>query len=427
MKLTYNSRMIKPLLILIVCMGILASMSCICAADIDNAVGNDQNSIDINALDEQESVEPAQTGIDTNIDVAADVSNESDMSADSYMTHHHKNPENVSDAKIIKHMCCHRHTGNGTHIEKVSGGDSLKCSKEIYQSNAGEREILPGSINVNYCTPNGDCDNTVDIENAWIAIDNHIPLNFTGSINNAMTHEHEMTEGGTCCCDDCKCGHNMHAHVHEHSEIIPDGAVNDDFTYSYNNFTQINNHRLVVIGIRDSGRQGTGDLRNRNVKSLQNLNCSRNLIDDGNDLRDYGDIGGAMNCHLACNCTDSMHSGLSLALKISLNSNELDIKDYNMEYYIFTNPYIIMKNIGVEYIPLNNNIENHCFNSPKANKTIASTVNYNHSLFNDCITPDNHGPSDLTSIFSTDITGFGHVSGESAQTNLTLEGKRCLR
>lgn len=423
MELIYNSGKIKALLILVACMSILLSISCVCAADIDNAIGDDQNSIDINALDEQESVEPVQTGIDANIDGSADVCDESGM-ADSNITphHHHKNLENGSDAKIIKHM--HRHTGNDTCLEKVgTDDDSLQCNREIHQNSAGEREILPGSINVNYCTPNGDCENAVNI--AWIATENGIPLNFTDSFSNAMPHEHEMAEWGTCCCDDCKCGHNMHAHAHEHGEIIPDGAVNDDFMYSYNHFTQINKNRLVVIGLRDSGRQETEDLRNNNVKGLQNLNCSQGLIDEGNGLRDYGDIGGTMNCHLACNCTDSMHSGLSLALKIALNSDELDIKDYNMEYYIFTNPYIIMKNIGVEYIPLNNNIENHCFNSPKANKTIAPTVNYNHSLFNDCITPDNHGPNDLTSIFSADITGFGHVRGESAQTEyLTLEGKK---
>ena len=110
MKLTNSSRKLKPILILIVCMGIFVTGSCIYAADIDDAISNN-NTLSVNALDDEEAEELMMADIDSDMDDPSDVISSTAL-PDSDATHHredHKKQKRpiaqkikVIDFKFIK-------------------------------------------------------------------------------------------------------------------------------------------------------------------------------------------------------------------------------------------------------------------------------------------------------------------------------------
>ena len=384
-------------------MCIFVSASCIYATDVDDVIeSNNQGSIDINALDDGTS------------EVTTDIGNDADDSSNAIDTisddaHHHKKPKRDIDSEKAKpsHIIDYKKHANNTtdekpmhhhkHVNRTEGEmimfyhmvpndwELAGFSSTVKEQDTAEKET---SANTNYIqehTSDKNSKKTIpdNMEKIWnlnnnpenqISATNQLALNFTDPVEKTMDSESKLTREEFSCYKDDK--YNLNITVQNNNKIITDNNFNNNPAYSYNCYTQTTNPKSVVFNLRDSNEGEIIGPRNRNFKNILSLNYNLELgqINDGNTLNEYNNN---MNTSdLSINYTDS---DLNYnRLKIALDSAELNIKDYNLEYYIFTNPYIII-NISVENNPFNNDISSRCFN---AHQTIAPTMNQNNSISN---------------------------------------------
>ena len=415
-KLIHHLKRFKPLLILIVCMCIFVSASCIYASDIDDVATNNGGTVDVGSLADEGS-----GSITTDLDDYAGNS-ASDIDAISDDVQHYKMSEKDIDGKnaILHHKISHNPNDTGCkrhhhHHENNTSAEEAKLDYELIHknnpetiqideriiefgdglqggdrqiNNVGEKGDLPNSIDIKEYNPNNGCEKTIadNIETTWIsgsAINNRIFLKFA-NLHKSMGIESKLVKKDFCCCKHGHCNHNSDTNIHNHDKIIIAKNINNhnELAFSYNHNVKMYNSKACIICLRGSNEEEIGDARNRNFKNVLTIKYN----EESNDDKFVKDFNAVLNMNagdLAINFTDFDYDGLEL----SLNCDELNIKDYNLEYYIFTNPYIIINSI---------NVEKHCFNSIKAKQTIAPTINYNHSPFTDCITHDNYDLSDYT-------------------------------
>lgn len=414
-KLIRNSGNFKPLLMLIACMCIFISASCIYAADIEDAYGNINHSTTyIDALDDDKSAEQTVTDLDSDADNSANaidtISNDiahhknlkKDVNGQKAKLHHkhnHKNPvnhttgikamphlkdANITDAHMWHH---HRHHHEIPNIDdELVGfnGDTGEKNIDLQKEDIVQNEDLANDIEAKENIPHENSKKAItnNINKILIScnvFDNHLSQNSI-KISSPVSVDPKMVKNEFCCCQHCQCNHKLHADIHSNDRIVI-GNDNDDLEYSYSCHAQTTNSRAVVINLSVSNEENPYQ-RSRNLKNVLSIDCSMELGQNGeNSIKNHG---GNMDANdLSVNCTDCDFN--HNALEINLNADELDINDYNLEYYIFTNPYIIIKNANqtTATITPNNSISN-----------IETIFNQYPSI--ECITDDNYGLSDYT-------------------------------
>lgn len=210
--------------------------------------------------------------------------------------------------------------------------------------------------------------------------------NSNNLVNNAVKSGSDLIQGDLCCSKGYESNQNLNTEIHDQKimddskvlmgdNVVVDNDVDDDLSYFYEYDAQINASKLAVVSIRSSNEEDMDktlilkkilvlcqDLEQINVES--SFNSSNSPLDM--DLNDF--IVNFTDC-------DFDYTGL----EINLISAKLNVEDYNLEYYIFTNPYIIAENVNFNYTPISNIIQNHSFN---ANQTTTPNINQENSIFN---------------------------------------------
>lgn len=398
--MNYNLGKFRLLLVLFACICLFLSISCIYASDdIDATVWNNFSDVEDNAL----------------IDEADISANPCDEISDD--TSHHKNPRDIDGVKEKPH---YEHgikkpvgprDGAKSALHKkpinVTGGKVKPHHERFFNDNqftgfGKKTEECPFIISgvskdspfiegqINYENPEKAINNNV--EGIWIA-NNHVKrensLNFNNSVYNAVKLDSKTVEDMFCCCKEGQCNHNLNTEIHYDQKIIDgenilnDDNVNvddssDDLAYSYNRDAQIINFRLATVSILGSCKEEeSNNSRNCNFKRTISLNQELGQVNVEYSFKNLSsDLGmNAENLSVYSTNCDSNINGL----EINLISDKLNVEDYNLEYYIFTNPYIIVDNLSFKNTPINNNIQNHSFN---ANQTTSPSINQNNSILN---------------------------------------------
>jgi hypothetical protein len=248
-------------------------------------------------------------------------------------------------------------------------------------------------------------------------------------------HSNEGTEKSEfCCCGEDDCSH----HADESFENILgiNDCCDEDFAHSCSFYSKIHtvNHSCIKLLNKDEEIKSDSLILNGTVDSSQK--------DDANVSGGYFEP-----LDLCTNLTDSAYgrflelSDISLDID-SLHSQDLDIKDYNLEYYMFTNPDIIIERANAVILakanPLTfNGSINHCSRDATTHQ-----INFNNSFSADCqihgplavklITDDNCAPlNNVTFLHKTlslnEIYYFyiGDCRLFSGQSPINLSGDEC--
>ena len=356
---------------------LFSTVSCIYGADIDDDIIDDFSASDIDDLAE-DRVEIISSSDDSEADIPPTYENSYDMSTNSIIL--------IDDDSISNNKTHFNHYDGKSHSDKIinkSGHGSKKSSFDEHDLDFDE--------NHNHKTPKYDVDvikphntNVINAdmiipfkENAAHKFGHNIkPLNInadktihfkgntTHASRHASCHNCELTDESEFCW--CNKGHhdcNHCLHSIESNGVIMDY---DNLANSFN--AKINTSCIVVLS---SGNDDEEENRNRYMNhavDFQNQDKTSN-IGFNNDLSDSSYV----------NFTEFEYCDLNID---SLYTLDLDIKDYNLEYYLFTNPDIIIVNkANVENIHLFSktntfSFNNHCLKNFDMEFTIHPTTFY---------------------------------------------------
>lgn len=174
-------------------------------------------------------------------------------------------------------------------------------------------------------------------------------------------------------------------------------------------------------------------IKNSNFKNMLTINSNQNLNQTAEDdlTDDYNatntDID-TSNGDLAIDYTDSLcldvtqldYNGLEITLDYNVN-----IKDYNIEYYIFTNPYIIIQEPDIKLPMLHTlNFNNHCSNFEK------TTIDLN-SILADCNIETDFNKTTAFPSYSIEADNIKLINGnvlpliEKSTTNISIKENTC--
>ena len=205
--------------------------------------------------------------------------------------------------------------------------------------------------------------------------------NSTGSSERLASHDCGMTKQSDCLC--CECDHCSHDVVICNDKVIID-KIEDDSTSCYREYydqfnTTAGEWESTVSRSRNSKDQGTCQHEYEGYIIPSNRNLEGEFTIDFED-QFYGDF-----TRLDCN-----------GLNIDGGYPQADIEDYNMEYYIFTNPDIIIEKANVNVLPTPAKTiynTNHCLHDLDAISTDFYQPDFNIGLSaENCITDDNYFP-----------------------------------
>ena len=390
-KITYDSK-IKLLFLLIVCICFFVSASCIFAADNDDGLANDSNIVE-ESIDDQSVIisdavinETADSDMSDNHSAANvhDSKNHGFNSTNKTVSLHH-------DKKSVDHVIKKAKLSNDRQTfsknSDLSGSEDARhhhknLHGERLTSKRPDRNDAGSHHRQHVCTQQTA---EPDVAKTEIKTDviSRLCANTTDSFTAAASHNHKMTEESEICwCGDSRCGHNSNHHSHDevyNNSVSADSLINNDMTYSFSCFySQINTASEGLIRSRN-GEEEFMDEKNQNsilfssdVAELENANHD-----------------GPSHMDLNINLTDSFSSDLaqleSIGLDIeSLYSTNLDIKDYNLEYYMFSNPDIIIKadifNLPKTSTPTFNTDLHHCPENADVKTILDSYLFFNQEL-----------------------------------------------
>lgn len=195
----------------------------------------------------------------------------------------------------------------------------------------------------------------------------------------------KLTVDEFCCCKHGHCNHNLNTDTHHHDdEITCEDIINNNLDYSYTCYIKTTNSRWVTIST--SSKEEALYQRNSNFRNVLTLDDYLDLGQNSDNIfKNYNYLSAN---DLSVNYTVSDLNYIDL--EITLNSDELYIKDYNLEYYIFTNPYIIIQEPNINL--------NDMGRSPVNNTLI---FNNHYSKFNPKLTIDHNIETDFNQEFFT--------------------------
>ncbi|AMD17677.1 hypothetical protein TL18_06365 [Methanobrevibacter sp. YE315] len=215
---------------------------------------------------------------------------------------------------------------------------------------------------------------------------NVLCLNDTCSFCNVSQCNKVTKKLDFCCCGKVNC------HCHDSDDCVDNilgigNHIDDDFECICDFYTQANVINDAVVRFQNEEENITDVLifnHTQNSNLRKGVNVTRGYSAHPNiDLcsalanSEYGMLS-------QCNC-----NGLDID---SLHSQDLDIKDYNLEYYMFTNPDIIIKRENTALLAkaniliFNNNI--NYFLKTFDVKTTIHWITLNNSFSTDCKIPE---------------------------------------
>ena len=413
-----NLSKFKPLFLFIACIFLIFSVSCIYACDdIDDAAYCNHVVAD-NGLNDGADI---LIKIDSDADISLNSGDE--ISED---VHYHKNPKDFDDGKIRSH---YRHSHNllaaykdsASLIADLSAGNHMKPNNSLlgkarypksylinayiddqftgfdgkFRKNDFDQELSTDFCKIMALAQDKNTEKTIIDNGKGISISNNMlkkqnSINFNNSVNNAVKLDSPLVKGEFCSSKEGECNHELNTEIQDNQKIKDaaniifnaniidedNDGIDDDLAYFYNCNSQIKVSRVSIVSIRNSNEE---DINSKNCifknilsfkQDLEQINVESSFKNFGSDL-DRGIDDFIVNC-TAC---DFDYYGL----EINLISAKLNVEDYNLEYYIFTNPYIIGSNVNFKNTPVNNNMQKHCFN---ANQTITPNINQNNSILN---------------------------------------------
>ena len=313
----------KLLLILIACLCVFAGASCVFAGSVEDTIDSDYYTMGIDLIGNLES-DPLTIDVGSDVDDSAD-----DIDDASENTHHKKN----IDDDMTK----------PSHKNPVNTTESHNHHKHAESSGTVKNDDVPDID----CVTN-DIEDDVRTQFAVNLIDSTI------SCDDMFIHD-EFD-----CCEHENCNHNQNTDIHQHHDdfIIDNGNDNLDILHDF--YSQTTNTNAVVITM--SGEE----------EILYQNRCLKDALDNSGQNGENSFI--VLNDDdLSVECDDLDYN----ALGITLNSDEIIINDYNMEYYIFTNPYIITQEPNMGELQVNNTfISNNHYSNFDANITL------NHEFIN---------------------------------------------
>ena len=420
----------KPFFLLIVCICFFVSVSCICAADGDDAMLASQSTMD-DGIDDNcnlpiADLDNSQDSCSSDMQVSADDSivfknHTSPVKNESHFANGDKRPtRNMSDKAMPQPK-------NPHNPKKVMGfrglaDDSIGAmsrpqprhphdDRPLYnhESHAGnaEREHTPHSVSPDAERP--------DVKRTEINTDiaRHIYANTTKSFDMAQTHDTKVTmKSEVCMCHDGKCDSKLNHH-HHHSdcavcrEISPDSLISNDLTCSYSYFyTQINTASEDIIRSRNLDEENElDDEKNRRFKSIQvhvyGHDINQPIGENGSSTPAEPSHMDLDNASADLFCGDASQFNC-IGLDIDgLYALDLDIKDYNLEFYMFSNPDIIIK-ANISSLPKTNALIfntdfYHCPENADAKSNPDSYLIFTYEL--SPISQDNYAPT-----FSQDVS-----------------------
>lgn len=401
----FNSK-IKVLFLLIACICLFFSVSCIHAADVDNGVNN-QSAVDINTLD------------DGNVAI----SDVSEVSADSFVV-------NASHPKFHNHLSDKSHFGNkdkkslcGSCVNSSDLRHPHKSIKILCSNFEKSKLNLETSIDSNMiCCSVGSIHTLGAGSQKLIALNvekainsDIIGQNTTSSFKNAVLLDSQLTSKcEPCCCGECQCGNdcNHYEKVLGNASVIAANGCGDDVTYSYTagyNHIKSTANEEILLRFRNLDED---EIESRcNLINLTAFNCTQNHSEAEGEFTGFSAPSNMnTNGDFAIDYSNSLYDFAQFDCNINdFYSQKLDIKDYNLEYYMFTNPDIIVtrENTLAKTYTLTSN---HCpnFDAKTAfNPTIF--LNDLQHVFNkkllasNCISQDNYIPSQFTVFYQNDF------------------------
>ena len=233
-----------------------------------------------------------------------------------------------------------------------------------------------------------------DDKGIWITNDVVIKqdsINLADSVNNLVQFDSKLNNEEFCCCKDNHCNDNPNTQLQNNQkvsvDVIADGNVNHDLTNFYNCSTQIKFSRIDLISL-GLNKENPMNSKDQNSKSLLSLNQELDLINIGNNFKNFSselDMGAK---DLSINYSDCFFN--CNGLEINLISDKLNDNDFNLEYYIFTNPDLIIDSLNAKDTPANNYLlfittQNITPNANQNNSILNIESIFNQEFsFNDC-------------------------------------------
>lgn len=352
-KVTFNSKF-KPLFVLFACMCLFACASCVDAADSQIDLGEEDISENV-VLDEISYMDSSSDEVANDVPDSIVINHHSHSGNKSHFSHKDKKFANDSSA----HHHGHRIHKNGTH------GDIRHHHKRPQDMD----RLMPDQETSEHAH-DGDVQNEKLINTDISA---HI-FNVTKSVR-PVSHVSKLTDQSeiSCCGQECS-GHSFNI---ENRNSVICKSIDDNSVYSYEDYYV----QFSTVVLAD----GSANSKSRSSRNHDEGNVLNIISDEDFD----GEIMGNLEDSFYGSPEEEIYDGLNID---SLYS-ELNVNDYNMEYYIFTNPDIIVEKAdATENFTLlpKTNILNHCL------KFNAKTNNFYHPFSRDCITEDDYVPFNTT-------------------------------
>ena len=402
-KFTYDSK-IKPLILLIVCICFFVSASCIYATDVDDDVACIQCTIEDGIDDNLESLPNIMEDENPNQDTSDGTGS---SAADSNGNHSSqaKNKTHFShgDKRLNRNVTLNANShskdpfANKHSVDKHPIDDATRNAKSQHAREISDhRQYASYESQLSQETCHQDAARSGS-EKTIIKTDavSQIYANNTDAFRKAAGHDSGLTQTSELCrCGDCQCGHRCSHHCDEeiHASRIPaDALISNDLTYSYNYFyTQINTASEGLIRYREVDEEELMDEQTRRSANIPVFVYTHDAI-TSDDLTNQSE---PSHMDFDAELTDSLYGNVTQFDSIGLNIDglyalDLDIKDYNLEYYMFSNPDII---ITADLQKANTLIFNtdfyHCPENADAKNTSTHYLIFNHEL--SCISEDDY-------------------------------------
>ena len=367
---------------MIVCICLFAGASCVSAAVIGDAQADNQTSFDCAsdvsavAMDDGHSIEVNHIS-----------KNKTHFSHDGK-----KSDFGIHVNDHDNHIKIHKGHGNDSDNQfKSNSHKSHANGKPMHYPKMAQHDERPNHESQKLGKQTQDIAHKIIVENIMIKTDfaNHICVNSVCSSEKMTCHDCKMAGQDNClCCENEYCSHDVALCNDKVNNII-----RDDSTCCYREYhAQFN----TTAGILEA--TGSKSRNSKDQDTLQSeyegyiIPSNRNLegefaIDFENQF--YGDL-------TRFDCS---------ALNIEGGYPQADIEDYNMEYYIFTNPDIIIEKANVNVLPktIAKTIfnTNHCLHDLDANSNDFNQLDFNIELFaENCITHDNYFPIETTFFYN---------------------------
>ena len=338
--MTRGLKGIKASLILLACICIFAAASCVCAADCDDSMADNQTAMDDlgDTFDDEELEMPAFVSFCGGVDYSQDESDDSQDGSDD-------SPDDL-DATA--------ETPNSNLEKPIAHNSSLT---------SGANDKTRANTSDSAKTPDSDA--------------NQVLINHNPKLANEGQGCPEHARGGQNTCTSTN-----DVGINDDMIVIGNGIhCNDGIRHSFDDCGQVNPTADIMAISRDDNQTRIINVKGRSLKILSPIGCSPEsgafFLDYNTPDQDTNDISDDFIMNQAdfarCDFSNFSDDGFNAGSY----ADRIDIRDFNLEYSIISDPHLIIEGHNIAEI-----------STPHFLTNSGLTIAFNQRFFDNCLMND---------------------------------------